>query len=91
MGVDAGFALNPCPALYHIPLAIVPLDRPYEPPTDAYTIVGPINEATDVWAHDYPLPALHERELLALLPAGAYAMSMASDHCLRGRALEVVV
>ena len=91
VGVDAGFALNPCPALYHIPLAIVPLDRPYEPPTDAYTIVGPINEATDVWAHDYPLPTLHERELLALLPAGAYAMSMASDHCLRGQAQEVVV
>jgi diaminopimelate decarboxylase len=91
VGVDAGFALNPCPALYHIPIVVVPLHAPYAVPTCRYTIVGPINEATDVWARDYPLPPLREGSLLALLPAGAYAMSMASDHCLRGMAHEVVV
>jgi diaminopimelate decarboxylase len=91
VGVDAGFALNPCPALYNIPIEVVPLHAPYAPPTCDYTIVGPINEATDVWVRNYALPQLHEGDLLALLPAGAYAMSMASDHCLRGMAHEVVV
>jgi diaminopimelate decarboxylase len=91
VGIDAGHALNPCPALYGIPLEVVPLGAPLAPPVHRYTVAGHINEACDLWARDVPLPELREGDLLALLPAGAYGASMSSDHCLRGGAREVVL
>lgn len=91
IGVDAGYALNPCPALYGIPIEAVPLLHPLAEPVHRCTVAGHINEAYDVWVQDYPLPALAEGDLLALLPAGAYGASMASDHCLRGQVTEVLV
>lgn len=91
VGIDAGHALNPCPALYDIPLEVVPLRAPQAPPLHAYTVAGHINEAVDVWARGRPLPEVREGELLALLPTGAYGASMASDHCLRGGVKEVVL
>jgi diaminopimelate decarboxylase len=89
--VDAGHASNPCPALYGLPITVIPVRAPTAPPTHRYTVVGNINEAGDVWARDVALPELREGDLLALYPSGAYASSMASDHCLRGRTPEVVV
>lgn len=91
IGVDAGYAINPCPALYGIPIEIVPLHEPLAEPTSRCTVAGHINEAYDIWARDYPLPALAEGDLLGILPAGAYGASMASDHCLRGQVTEVMV
>jgi diaminopimelate decarboxylase len=91
IGVDAGYAINPCPALYGIPVQVVPLLNPLVAPIHRCTVAGHINEAYDVWVQDYPLPAVTEGDLLALLPAGAYGASMASDHCLRGQMTEVLV
>lgn len=91
IGVDAGYAINPCPALYDIPIEVVPLRQPAAEATGLAMVAGHINEAYDLWAADYPLPEVREGDLLALLPAGAYGASMASDHCLRGLAREVVV
>ncbi len=91
LGVDAGFAINPLPALYGIPLKIVPLHRPLAEPAQTYRVVGHINEVTDVWAAACPLPAVAEGDLLAFLPVGAYSASMGSDHCLRGQAKEIVI
>ncbi len=42
-------------------------------------------------ARGIALPRVAEGDLLAFLPAGAYGSSMASDHCLRGFAKEVVL
>lgn len=91
VGIDAGHAINPCPALYGIPIAVVAAERPTAPPTGEHAVVGHINEAGDVWDPQAPLPDPQEGEVLALLPAGAYASSMASRHCLRGDFTEVVV
>lgn len=91
VGVDAGHASNPCPALYGLPITVIPVRAPAGPATHTYTVVGNINEAGDVWARDVVLPELHEGDLLALYPSGAYASSMASDHCLRGQTPERVV
>ncbi|MCB0113932.1 MAG: hypothetical protein KDD84_07570, partial [Caldilineaceae bacterium] len=91
VGVNAGFALNPMPALYGVPVEIVPVHAPLSAPEQIYRVVGHINETTDVWAKECPLPALQEMDLLALMPAGAYTTSMSSDHCLRGQAKEIVV
>ncbi|MBM9615587.1 hypothetical protein JWJ90_14985 [Desulfobulbus rhabdoformis] len=46
--------------------------------------MGNINEALDVWYEDALLPDLHEQKYIALINAGAYSASMASNHCMRG-------
>jgi diaminopimelate decarboxylase len=91
VGVNAGFALNPMPALYGIPVEIVPVGEPLSTPKQSYRVVGHINETTDVWAKECLLPEVRELDLLAFLPAGAYCTSMSSDHCMRGQAPELVI
>ncbi len=91
IGIDAGHAINPCPALYGIPLEVVSVRAPLAPALHEYTVAGHINEAADIWARGCRLPEVREGELLALMPAGAYGASMASDHCLRGQVREVVI
>jgi len=55
-----------------------------------YEIVGPVCETGDFLAHDREL-ALHEGDLLAIMSAGAYGMSMSSNYNSRPRAAEVMV
>ena len=57
---------------------------------DTYEIVGPVCESGDFLGHDRVLN-LSEGELLAIMSAGAYGMSMASNYNTRGRAAEVMV
>lgn len=91
VGVDAGHNVNVYAAHYGIPIEVVHLGRPLDRPEAVYSVAGNINESNDVFARDVPLPAVREGDLLALLPAGAYGASMASDHCLRGLAREVAL
>lgn len=91
IGIDAGHAINPCPALYGIPLEVVPLRAAPSAPVTEYTVAGHINEACDIWARGCRLPEVREGDVLALVPAGAYGASMASDHCLRGQVKELVL
>ena len=55
-----------------------------------YEIVGPVCESGDFLGHERPL-ALSEGDLLAVLSAGAYGMSMSSNYNTRTRAAEVIV
>jgi diaminopimelate decarboxylase len=55
-----------------------------------YEIVGPVCESGDWLAHDRSL-ALVEGDLLAIMSAGAYGMTMASNYNTRARAAEVMV
>ena len=55
-----------------------------------YEIVGPICESADFLGHDRTL-AVQEGELLAVLSAGAYGMSMSSNYNSRPRPPEVMV
>lgn len=91
IGVDAGYAINPLPAMYDIPLEILPLRKPLARPTHTAHIAGHINEGLDLWAKARLLPHVREGDLLAFFPAGAYGSSMASNHCLRGDFNEVAV
>lgn len=60
--------------------------------TDAltYEIVGPVCESGDFLGHDRTL-ALAEGDILAIMSAGAYGMSMSSNYNTRPRAAEVMV
>ncbi|MDP2783574.1 MAG: diaminopimelate decarboxylase [Sulfurimicrobium sp.] len=55
-----------------------------------YEIVGPVCESGDFLGHDRHL-ALAEGDLLAIMSAGAYGMSMSSNYNTRPRAAEVMV
>jgi diaminopimelate decarboxylase len=89
--VDAGHAVNLYAAHYGLPMEIAHVARPLAPAVSEYSVAGNINESNDVFAEDVWLPELREGDFLALLPAGAYGSSMASDHCLRGGAAEVAL
>lgn len=83
VGVDAGFNIAPEPAYYGLPFQPVPLFINDSPLITAH-VVGNINEALDVWYENALLPDLKEHDYLALINAGAYSSSMASNHCMRG-------
>ncbi len=56
----------------------------------SYEIVGPVCESGDFLGHDRKL-SLQEGDLLAVMSAGAYGMSMSSNYNTRPRAAEVMV
>lgn len=77
------------PALYEAWHDIVPVVQ-REGLARRYEIVGPVCESGDFLGHDRAL-ALAEGDLLAVMSAGAYAMSMSSNYNSRPRAAEIMV
>ena len=89
--VDAAMNDLPRPALYEAFHRIVPLTQAAEgAATTTYDVVGPVCESGDWLGRDRPL-AVQPGEHLAVLSAGAYCMSMASNYNARPRAAEVLV
>jgi diaminopimelate decarboxylase len=89
--VDAAMNDLPRPAMYQAFHAIVALSLPAAgTPATCYDVVGPVCESGDWLGHDRML-AVAAGNRLAVLSAGAYCMSMASNYNTRGRAAEVLV
>ena len=87
--VDAAMNDLMRPALYdayHEIQAVCPQPGAVE----QYEIVGPVCESGDFLGHDRSL-ALRQGDVLAILSAGAYGMSMSSNYNTRARAAEVMV
>ena len=57
--------------------------RPDAPRTEVVTVAGHINEASDMFAEDYPMAAGRGGRHRGLLNAGGYHQAMSSTHCLR--------
>lgn len=87
--VDAAMNDLMRPALYDAWHDIQPVRARHEPAL-TYEIVGPVCESGDFLGHDRKL-ALHQGDLLAILSAGAYGMSMSSNYNTRPRAAEIMV
>ena len=79
------------PALYKAHHEIVPLSRKQSPGKGVFDVVGPVCETGDFFARDRELPEVAEGELLAILDAGAYGMSLSSNYNSRPRPAEVLV
>ena len=91
-GLNIGFNSNPQGAHYGFAHGVLHATRaPSHPTQRSYCVSGNINEAIDLFNANATIPELHEGDMVAVLNAGAYGSSMASDHCLRERASEVVV
>lgn len=87
--VDAAMNDLARPALYDAFHDIVPVVS-REGNSQRYEVVGPICESGDFLGHDRAL-AINEGDLLAILSAGAYGMTMSSNYNTRPRAAEVMV
>jgi diaminopimelate decarboxylase len=87
--VDAAMNDLPRPAMYQAFQKIVPL-RIRAGSGQTYDVVGPVCESGDWIGRDRALNVV-AGDLLGVLSAGAYCMSMASNYNTRGRAAEVLV
>ena len=76
--VDAGFTDLIRPALYQAYHKIENITS--DEPTEAYDVVGPICESTDVFAKQIDLNRCHRGDLIAIRSAGAYGEIMASQY-----------
>jgi diaminopimelate decarboxylase len=88
--VDAGMNDLVRPALYGARHQILPVRRSRGRAVRV-DVVGPICESTDVLGRDCALPAMRSGDLIAVMGAGAYGMSMASTYNSRPRPAEVLV
>lgn len=78
------------PALYGSVMAIEAVKPDPLTPAAKWEIVGPVCETGDFLGHERHL-ALAEGDFIAVLGAGAYGFSMASNYNTRGRAAEVLL
>lgn len=90
--VDTAMNDLPRPAMYEAYHGIVPVEARAGAAAAAasYDVVGPVCESGD-WIGRDRLLAIEAGDVLAVLSAGAYCMSMASNYNTRGRAAEVLV
>lgn len=87
--VDAAMNDLMRPALYDAWHDIVPV-TPRATASEVYDVVGPVCESGDFLGQARAL-SVAENDLLAVLSAGAYGMTMSSNYNSRPRAAEVVV
>ena len=87
--VDAAMNDLMRPAMYQAWHGVEPV-TPRPSPALTYDVVGPVCESGDWLARSRKL-AIESGDLLAILSAGAYGMTMASNYNTRGRAAEVLV
>ncbi len=90
--VDAGMNDLIRPALYQGYHEVVPVREPAAADRrEAADVVGPVCESGDFFAQARDLPPLRQGELVALMSAGAYGFTMASNYNSRPLAAEVMV
>lgn len=89
--VDAGMNDLIRPSLYGSYHAIQPVRRQGGRKSMTVDVVGPICESGDFLAKDRQIPMAEPDELLAVMSAGAYGFTMASNYNARPRPAEILV
>ncbi len=88
---DAGMTELIRPSLYGAHHGIEPVEAPRAGAPETVDVVGPVCESGDFLARDRALPPLAPSDLLAILDAGAYGLSLSSNYNTRPRPAEVLV
>lgn len=91
IGVDAGFNTLLRPTMYGSYHHILVANKPEAEATQTVDVAGNICESGDLFARDRPLPEIREGNVLAIMNAGAYSISMASQYNSRPLPGEVLV
>jgi len=89
--VDAGMNDLIRPALYQSFHEIVPVAKALQGDVEKADIVGPVCESGDFFAQDREFPPLAQGDLLAVMSAGAYGATMASNYNSRRLPAEILV
>ena len=89
-GTDSGFNHLVRPALYDAYHTVANLSNPDGEPR-RYDVVGNVCESGDVFARARDVAEIRRGDVLAILGAGAYGMTMASTYNLRPLPAEVLV
>lgn len=89
--VDAGMSDLIRPSLYGAYHEIKPLRQAEGNARETVDVVGPICESADFLAKDRELPVLSRGDVIAVMSAGAYGFTMASNYNSRTRPPEVLV
>lgn len=79
------------PALYQAWHTLIPLNENKQGADKVYDVVGPVCESGDFFAKQREMKELKADDLIAVMSAGAYAMSMASNYNSRQRPCELLV
>jgi diaminopimelate decarboxylase len=88
---DAGMNDLIRPTLYQAHHEIVPVSPAKIRRSIVADVVGPVCESGDFFARDREIAPVKPGDLMAILDAGAYGMSLASNYNTRPRAAEVLV
>jgi diaminopimelate decarboxylase len=88
--VDAAMNDLPRPAMYQARHAIAPVRNRSSSQPGTYDVVGPVCESGDWLGRDRQLD-VRAGDLLAVMSAGAYSMSISSNYNSRPRAAEVMI
>lgn len=97
IGVNGGFHLSMEPVFYSLPSEPYPCvlrdtKESFTSETASPAIfAGHINEALDVLHEADAYPEIKEGDLLTFINAGAYTVSMSSNHCMRGEFSECLL
>lgn len=89
--VDAGMNDLIRPTLYEGWHQIVPLTQPQTSATEVVDVVGPICESGDFLAQNREIPLVKEGDTIAVMSAGAYGFTMASNYNTRPMPAEILV
>lgn len=89
VNVDAGFNTLARPAMYDAYHRVKVLGG--SGPPETYDVAGNVCESGDILARDRKLPAVSRGDVVAILDAGAYGFSMASQYNSRPLPAEVLV
>ena len=79
------------PALYQAWHTLLPVDQNEQRVNKIYDVVGPVCESGDFFAKQRSMKELYPGDLLAIMSAGAYAMTMASNYNSRQRPCELLI
>lgn len=89
-GTDSGMNHLVRPSMYGSYHHVVNLSNP-DGPERTYDVVGNICESSDFFAKDRAVAELHEGDIIGVLDAGAYGMSMVTRYNMRSEPAEVWV
>lgn len=88
---DAGMNDLIRPSLYHAHHEILPVAVDSGKKTNKVDVVGPVCESGDFFARDREMAAVKPGDLVVVLDAGAYGMSLSSNYNSRTKPAEVLV